>query len=309
MVTFAGSTTYGALIPIGCLGLALTLLFWWFVRYLQSVRQPELEIESAQGANTVSAARRLNGSHRLVFRLCHVVGTLLAPLTPRACRLWIQRLIREAGLDWLLRPETVIAGQLLLSGCVFFLLFALHKFIEATPLIALVVCVLAWAWPLARLSQAARDRRQSIARDLPTYLDLLVLAVSGGQSTAAAIAMAVKLGPPGPLADELTRMLREVRAGRPRQEAMHAMSTRLNLNGVKQATGALIAAERQGADITEVLKAQADQRRQERFLDAEQRAMKAPVRMLLPLVVFIFPGTFLVLMFPVAVQLLNSGLL
>ena len=71
----------------------------------------------------------------------------------------------------------------------------------------------------------------------------------------------------------------------------------------------MITAEKQGADLSPVLRAQAIQRREERFIDAERRAMQAPVKLLLPLVVFIFPGTFLILLFPVAMQVLADGLL
>jgi tight adherence protein C len=104
-------------------------------------------------------------------------------------------------------------------------------------------------------------------------------------------------------------VLRDVHAGQPRHEALHALAARLALPGVSTLVAALIAAERQGASLAPILCAQAEQRRNERFLRAERLAMEAPVKMLFPLVLCIFPGTFAVLLFPVVHQLLREGVL
>ena len=94
-----------------------------------------------------------------------------------------------------------------------------------------------------------------------------------------------------------------------RLPALHALAARLALPAVSTVVAALLAAERQGASLAPILRAQAEQRRTERFLRAERLAMEAPVKMLFPLVVCIFPGTFAILLFPVVYQLLHEGVL
>ena len=102
-------------------------------------------------------------------------------------------------------------------------------------------------------------------------------------------------------------MLRDIRAGRSRSEALHDLSARLALPAISSLVAALLVAERQGGALGPVLRAQAEQRRSERFLRAEKLAMEAPVKMLLPLLVFIFPCTFAMLLFPVVVRFLEEG--
>ena len=104
-------------------------------------------------------------------------------------------------------------------------------------------------------------------------------------------------------------MLEEVKTGRSRSEAMRAMAERIDLPAVTHWVAAMISAQQQGSSLGPLMRAQAEQRRQERFLHAEKLAMKAPVKMLFPLLVFIFPCTFLLLFFPVVVRLLQEGVL
>ncbi|RPH61181.1 MAG: type II secretion system F family protein, partial [Burkholderiales bacterium] len=125
----------------------------------------------------------------------------------------------------------------------------------------------------------------------------------------AALGQAAQYGPPGALRDEWQRVLRDVHAGQPRHEALRTMAARLALPGVSSLVAALLAAERQGASLAPILRAQAEQRRTERFLRAERMAMEAPVKMLFPLVLCIFPGTFAILLFPIVHQLLQEGIL
>jgi tight adherence protein C len=87
------------------------------------------------------------------------------------------------------------------------------------------------------------------------------------------------------------------------------MAHRLDLPAVSNWVAALVGAEKQGSSLGPILRAQAEQRRQERFQLAEKLAMKAPVKMLFPLLIFIFPCTFVLLLFPVVVRLLQEGVL
>jgi tight adherence protein C len=119
---------------------------------------------------------------------------------------------------------------------------------------------------------------------------------------------AVAKGPKGALRDEFMRVLRDIRAGKPRAEALRAKATRLNEPSINSFVTAVVQAESLGMSLGPVLRAQADQRRTERFLRAEKLAMEAPVKMLFPLIAFIFPCTFIVIGFPIVMKFLSLGL-
>ena len=112
----------------------------------------------------------------------------------------------------------------------------------------------------------------------------------------------------GPLGIEINRVLREVRAGKARIDALRDFSTRLDFTPITSFVSALIQGEKTGSSLGPILRAQSDQRRSERFLRAEKLAMEAPVKMLGPLIFFIFPCTFIVIGFPIAMKFLASGL-
>lgn len=216
--------------------------------------------------------------------------------------------LRRAGLDFALTPEQYVAGVLLAAlGAAVLTLVAWSPRGIPSPWILIVAaamgafCVEAWQ------RDRALARTRSILRELPFYLDVVTLAVESGLNLSAALGQAVDKGPRGPLRTEIDRVLRDIRAGRPRAEALRALADRLGLPAVSNLVGALLVTERQGGALGPVLRAQAEQRRNERFLRAEKLAMEAPVKMLLPLLVFIFPCTFAVLLFPIVSRLAQEG--
>ena len=247
---------------------------------------------------------------RRVWFLVRALAPLAAVLiTPRQHRALTVRL-REAGLEMAVTPEEFTAARVLAAGAAATVGWAVLSFAQyASPTVLALIALLGWQLPASGLRDTVSRRRRRLVRDLPMVLELVSLAVKSGMTTSVALSLAAERGPPGPLREELARVLREIKAGRTRQEALRALAERYPLNGLRHAIAAILTAERQGADLSTVLRAQAAQRRQERFLAAERLAMQAPVKLLLPLVGCIFPGTFIVLLFPVAVQLLESGLL
>lgn len=247
-----------------------------------------------------------------LWRLTRVPVRLLAYLTAPFCPTSIQnrmgQQLKAAGMDQSLTGHEFLAGRLLL-GLVLSAVCLLMALNGVLPIAAAPIALVLGIWlPGLRLNDQIARRRASVLRDLPVYLDLITLGVQGGMTTPSAIALAVDRGPPGALRGELVRALREVRTGRSRQVALRGIADRLEVPALAHAIGAIVAAERQGADLSNVLKSQAQQRRHERFLEAERQAMRAPVKMLFPLVVFIFPGTFLILLFPIVLQIMESGL-
>lgn len=241
----------------------------------------------------------------LVRRLAPVAGSLMSALQRERLR----ELLARAGLDRTLAAEELIAAQVVAAAAAGFLMLIGWAGGALPVWLGVPVALLGAMLPRIALRERAARRRHAILRQLPHDLDLITLAVEAGLNLGSALGQAAQHGPSGPLRDEWQRVLRDVRAGQPRHEALHALAARLALPAISNVVAALLAAERQGASLAPILRAQAEQRRTERFLRAERLAMEAPVKMLFPLVLCIFPGTFAILLFPVVHQLLSEGVL
>ncbi|MCO5101134.1 MAG: type II secretion system F family protein [Burkholderiaceae bacterium] len=254
-------------------------------------------------------------------RRWRIAWPLLARLAPLACgfmgaahRERLREQLARAGFDASLGPEHFVAGQLALGSATAAGALAAVLLLGSVSTFRLfAAAALGAALGAAFLRVGLHDRtvrrRNDILRQLPHDLDVVTLSVEAGLNLGAALAHAAAQGPPGALRDEWQRVLRDVHAGQPRHEALRAMAARLALPAVSSVVAALVAAERQGASLAPILRAQAEQRRTERFLRAEKLAMEAPVKMLLPLVLFIFPGTFAILLFPIVQRLFFEGVL
>lgn len=221
--------------------------------------------------------------------------------------------LKRAGLGFALTPQEFCAGALLASGlgCAIGGAAAgvVGDAIDAALAGASIGAALGCGWAVSWLMEASAHRVRVVERSLPFYLDLVTLMVESGANLTGALAQAVDRGPPGPLRDELSRVLGDLRAGRTRADALRAMSDRIVSSAVSSWVTAMVAADRNGSGLGQVLRAQAEQRRQERFQRAEKLAMQAPVKMLFPLLAFIFPCTFVLLFFPIVVRLLQEGML
>jgi tight adherence protein C len=156
-----------------------------------------------------------------------------------------------------------------------------------------------WLW----LRDRASRRHQSITRDLPGYLDLLTLGLEAGCAFGASLQLTIARSAPGPLRDAMERAMQEMRAGRTRAEALQRLAQRLRVSALTASIAAIVQAEATGVSLAPVMRAQALRGTRERFARAEKRAMEAPVKMLAPLVLCIFPCTFIVIGFPIAVRL------
>jgi tight adherence protein C len=143
----------------------------------------------------------------------------------------------------------------------------------------------------------ARARRERIKGDLPDALDLLAVSVEAGLGFDGAIAKITE-HMEGPLADEFGLTLGEMRIGESRQDALKRMSERVDAPELSSFTRAIIQADQLGTSLGRILRVQAADSRLRRQAAAEEKAMKAPIKMLFPTVLFIFPAIFLVILGP-----------
>jgi tight adherence protein C len=152
------------------------------------------------------------------------------------------------------------------------------------------------------VSLKAKARRESIRADLPDALDLLAVSVEAGLGFDGAIAKLTE-HMEGPLAEEFGLTLGEMRIGESRGDALKRMSERVDAPELSSFTRAIIQADQLGTSLGRILRVQAADTRLRRQAAAEERAMKAPIKMLFPTVLFIFPAMFLIILGPAFLNL------
>ena len=269
---------------------------------------------------TLADGRKTERRLPLVFRL-------LLPFAPNMSRIVSRpsfdrsremavEMIVSAGLEGLLTGNEFLALKYLtpvVLGGAWVALVALmcavvpDSFLadSALPIILLGLLVFFW-YPLAWLRGARAKRHFAIVRALPFVLDLLTLSVEAGMDFMSALQRNCECRKMDPLNEELLRMVREIQVGTPRRIALKNMSERVRQGDLKSVTTALIQADELGVSIGTILRIQSEQLRSRRFERAEKLANEAPVKMLFPLLLFIFPAVFVVLLGPIISQSASS---
>jgi tight adherence protein C len=219
---------------------------------------------------------------------------------------WLAMQIRYAGDPAQLAPEELLALMGLTGLCAGVGGIFLASLVPLGRWVLLVVCALALvgaAFPLLWVTDRVRHRCRSIRKGLPYALDLMTLGVESGLDfTVALDRLVARLGPT-PLSREFGRLLYEIQMGRTRREALEGLRERTPVEEVGLFVGALNQADQVGAGLGRVLRIQTEVMRRRRFQRAEELAMKVPVKIIFPLILFIMPTSLAVIFGPIAIQL------
>ncbi len=218
--------------------------------------------------------------------------------------LWLKGRLKRSELIYLFNPGQFFGLQLLSASLFVFATWFSFNMLHIDSIGYIILAgFLGFFLPLISLNDRRKKRELQIVRSLPIYLDYITMGVQSGLNFSGSLIQATDKGPEGPLKRELMIVQRDIRAGISRVEAMRNMAERLEIREINSLVSTIAQAERTGSDLGESLKIQADQRRIERFQRAEELALKAPVKLVFPLVAFIFPTTFMILLFPIAMKL------
>jgi tight adherence protein C len=171
--------------------------------------------------------------------------------------------------------------------------------------LAIVLAVVAIYLPSFFLSKAAAQRADRIDGELPHFVDQLAISIEAGMSFDAALSYLVDASD-GPLSEEIGRIMTELRVGESRRSALKRFADRVGSDNAVAFANAVVSSEQLGSPLAGILRAQAADFRHRRQMNAEERAQKAPVKMLFPIAIFILPVMFVVILAP---AFLGPGLL
>lgn len=283
----------------------LVLAFW----YGQSRSRHDVRLRTLMEPQRMLAEQSDAFSQQVAFPVANSFAEVLLAILPTAligrARQWLLTAGDRLSISQFLTVVLIFSTGL--PALIFLLIFSATGGDAAAyvwlplPMAALFGLLV----PFLMLKRAARKRQQVIWRSMPNALDLLTTCVEAGLSLDFGIQRVAEKYP-GPLSDEFHRVLREMGLGKPRREALHEMTERIQLPDVTTFINSLIQAEQLGTSIGDVLRIQAKQMRMRRRQRAEQIAHQAPVKMAFPMVLFLMPSLFLITIGPVALSLIRT---
>jgi tight adherence protein C len=221
----------------------------------------------------------------------------------------IEKLILTSGLSKEINLEEFIGLQIF-WGIAFPMLLGLFNFaydLNLPVIVLLGVGAFGWWFPEMYAKNQKKAREQAIRVDLPFFADLLALSTEAGLDFVGAIQKIVDKAQGSALAEELSIVLKDIKLGASRADALRGLSLRCDLMEVTSFVAVLIDADATGASISKVLKDQSEQIRLERFVRAEKAGAKASQLIMFPIMLFIVPAVFIVVFGPVALNFMFGG--
>ena len=241
-----------------------------------------------------------------------VFSSILSPFAPFN-RMILKFLKTGPALDnkltlvkWQIEPAEFLSVKQLVT--IITVLMFIFVFEVKKGVIISVAALAGFIVPNLVLNSKVKARKYSIVRVLPETVDLLALCVGAGLDFMAAVRWIIEKVKPTPLIEELTMVLKEINVGKPRLEALRDMSKRLNIPDVTSFVRALIQADRMGTPVEETFRILSEDSRMRRFHRGERQAMKAPIKMLLPLIFFILPVIMIIVAGPIVIKFITGGL-
>lgn len=285
---------------------------------IQKVIRPEAEL--AQRIKSINNAPKASGAHphslkdvpfveRVTKPIAYAIERYVKSFTPKEVAALIARRIAMAGKakEWTV-PQffaTCLLGACVMWLLMLFIVWDANYAIVQKAAFLLLGGLMGGMMPVISLNIMIQKRQASIQSQLPEVLDLLCVSVQAGLSFDASLRKIVERMK-GPFIDECHRLQDDIRMGMVRRTAMKNLATRCQVQDVSLFMTSLIQAERLGTSMGKTLKNQADNIRERRRQYVKAEALKAPVKIVFPLVLFIFPALFVVTLVPTLLFLMKS---
>lgn len=250
---------------------------------------------------------------RIIYPMARKLGDIATRFTPQNAMNSIARKLELAGLPSRVDPAMILALQLILAlafgGIVIFVsaLGSAKWPLSRVIILVLVFTILGFFFPQLWLTSKINRRQLEVRRAMPDALDLLTICVEAGLGFEAAMARVSEKWQ-SELSLSFARAIQEIQLGKVRREALRNMADRIGLPEMTSFVAAVIQSEQLGVSLARVLRIQSDQMRVKRRQLAEEAAHKAPLKMLIPMTLLIFPSLVIVLMTPALLRLFQSAL-
>jgi tight adherence protein C len=246
---------------------------------------------------------------RVILPMVDKLSRFFSQMTPVTALNRAKITIARAGLQGKVTPTQITTLSYILMGLVPFMSFSFSGVPDALlskPTAILVIgALLGYRLPFGYIEGKAAARQHEIRKALPFTLDLISISVEAGMALDGAMAIVMEKSR-GPMAEELSLTLREIRLGKGRNEALVDMGDRVGLEELKSFVTAVTYIARLGGSLVDVIRIQAQSMRIKRRQRAEEKAMKTPVKIMIPLVLFIFPSMFIVILGPAAITMMEQ---
>jgi tight adherence protein C len=246
---------------------------------------------------------------RVVLPLVDKTSKFFSQITPVTSVNRARVYIIRAGLQGKVTPARITSLSYILMIALPVMILPTAHIIASSPYmfagILGISAILGYRLPYGYIEGKAKVRQNEIRKALPFTLDLISISVEAGMALDGAMAIVMEKST-GPMADELNLTLREIRLGKGRNEALIDLGERVGLDELKSFVTAVTYIARLGGSLVDVIRIQAAAMRLKRRQRAEEKAMKTPVKIMIPLVLFIFPSMFVVILGPAAVQMAEN---
>jgi tight adherence protein C len=217
-------------------------------------------------------------------------------INARVTKLWI----RMGKPSYPLPEDMIVIKQI--AAFVTFIVFWL---LGVGIFTALILGIAAFFVPDMSFNQTAKTRLKEIERALPEAIDILTLCIEAGMDFMAALYKIIENSEPSALRDEFQEVVRELQLGSTRKDALLNFAKRCDIEDIISFVSVIVQSEELGTSLVDVLRGYAQEMRIKRWNKAEKLALEAPTKMLFPMIIFIFPGVFVLIFGPVAIQLLK----
>lgn len=252
-------------------------------------------------------------NERVVMPMARSFGKFVVKFTPQNALQGISKDLEMAGSSSSLDPQVFLTIQIIMAVFLGGLMFLVFTIGETRPafimviIIVLIAAIIGYAMPYLWLKSKIGRRQKSVRKSMPDALDLLTICVEAGLGFDGAM-QKVSEKWETELSLAFARVIREIQLGKLRREALRDMADRLGLSELTSFVAAVIQSESLGVSLAKVLRIQSDQMRMKRRQLAEEEAHKAPIKMLIPMALLIFPSLMIVLLSPAALRLFHSAL-
>ena len=246
---------------------------------------------------------------RMILPIIDKWSKFFSQMTPTTSLERARMSIVRAGLQGKVTPGQITSFSYILMVTVPFLSLSFAGIPTAlickSTFILAIGALLGYRLPYGYIQGKAAARQHEIRKALPFTLDLISISVEAGMALDGAMQIVMEKSV-GPMADELNLTLREIRLGKGRNEALIDMADRVGLDELKSFVTAVTYIARLGGSLVDVIRIQAQAMRIKRRQRAEEKAMKTPVKIMIPLVLFIFPSMFIVILGPAAITMIEQ---